>query len=322
MSGGGRVLVTGAGGFVGRAVVADLAAAGRPVRAQLRRPAPLPEAAEAVRIEEIATADWRPALRGVDAVIHLAARVHAAGAEAADEPAFMAANRDATARLAAAAAESGVRRLVFASSVKAMGESSPPGGALDEAAPCRPADPYGRSKRAAELRLAEIAAGSRLEIVVLRPPLVYGPGVGANFRRLLRAVDRGLPLPFGLVRNRRSLVHRGNLASALIAALDHPAAAGATFLVADGPPWSTPELIRLIAAALGRPARLLPVPPALLAAAGRLAGRGAAVERLLGDLAVDDRRLRTRLGWAPPVAPAAGLAATAGWWRAGGDPRA
>jgi nucleoside-diphosphate-sugar epimerase len=317
-----RVLVTGAGGFVGRALVAALSAAGRPVRAQLRRPVPLPHGVEAVRIAEIADADWGAALQGVDRIVHLAARVHAEGAEAADEHAFLAVNRDATARLAAAAAAAGVRRLVFASSVKAMGEASPPGGALDETAPCQPADPYGRSKRAAELRLAEIAAGSRLEVVVLRPPLAYGPGVGANFRRLLRAVDRGLPLPFALIRNRRSLVYRGNLASALIAALDHPGAAGETFLVADGPPWSTPDLVRRLAAALGRPARLLPVPPALLAAGGRLAGRGAAAGRLLGDLAVDDRRLRSRLGWAPPVAPEAGLAATAGWWRAGASAEA
>jgi nucleoside-diphosphate-sugar epimerase len=322
MSGGGRVLVTGAGGFVGRAVVAALAEAGRPVRAQLRRPAPLPPGVEAIRIEEIAASEWGPALQGVDGIIHLAARVHAAGAAAADEPAFLAVNRDATARLAMAAAAAGVRRLVFASSVKAMGESSPPGAALDEDSPCRPADPYGRSKRAAELRLAEIAAGSPLEVAVLRPPLVYGPGVGANFRRLLQAVDRGLPLPFGLVANRRSLVYRGNLASALIAALDHPSAAGETFLVADGPPVSTAALIRGIAAALGRPARLLPVPPALLAAAGRLAGRAAAVERLLGDLAIDDRRLRARLGWSPPVTAEAGLAATVGWWRAGAAGRA
>lgn len=322
MNRGGRVLVTGAGGFVGRAVVAALVEAGRPVRAQLRRPAPLPPAVEAVRIEEIAAAGWHDVLQGVDGIIHLAARVHAEGAAAADEPAFLADNRDATARLAAAAAAAGVRRLVFASSVKAMGEASPPGGALDEASPCRPGDPYGRSKRAAELRLAEIAAGSALEVAVLRPPLVYGPGVGANFRRLLAAVDRGWPLPFGLVANRRSLVYRGNLASALIAALDHPGAAGETFLVADGPPLATPALIRRLAAALGRPARLLPVPPGLLAAAGRLAGRGAAVERLLGDLAVDDRRLRARLGWVPPATAEAGLAATAGWWRAGADTRA
>jgi nucleoside-diphosphate-sugar epimerase len=208
-----------------------------------------------------------------------------------------------------------VRRFVFLSSVKAMGESSPRGRALTEADEARPEDAYGVSKREGEIALMDVAASSGLEPVILRAPLVYGPEVKGNFLRLMRLVERGIPLPFGAVANRRSLVARANLAAALALCLKHPDAAGETFLVADGEDLSTPELIRRLARALGRPARLFPLPSALLNRAGRLIGREAEIARLTGDLAIDSGAIRARLGWRPIVSVDDALAETAAWYR-------
>jgi UDP-glucose 4-epimerase len=304
-----RVLVTGASGFIGGRLCARLRRDGVEVRAALRRPAAVP-GAECVAVGEVGPAtDWRPALRGVDVVVHLAGRAHVMREEAADPLAeYRRVNVEGTRRLAQQAAEAGVRRVVFVSSIKVNGEATPPGAAFRAEDDPAPRDPYGVSKREAEEALAGVPG---IQTVTVRPPLVYGPGVRANFRRLMQAVARGVPLPLGAVRNRRSLVYVDNLADALAVCATHPEAAGQVFLVSDGPALSTAELVRGVARALGRPARLLPVPAAALRAAGRLAGVRGAVERLCGSLVVDDGPIRRRLGWTPPHAVEAALAATA-----------
>ena len=174
------------------------------------------------------------------------------------------------------------------------------------------------SKWEAEQALHRVAQETGLEVVIVRPPLVYGPGVGANFLRLLRFVHKGVPLPFGAINNQRSLVYVGNLVDAIITCLEYPGAAGQTYLVSDGEDVSTPELIRRIAHALGRPARLLPVPPALLRLAGQLTGKSAQVERLLDSLVIDSSKIRRELGWAPPFTMAQGLTETAQWFQGSG----
>jgi nucleoside-diphosphate-sugar epimerase len=311
-----RVLVTGATGFVGPALVEALLAAGHRVRVALRRDAALLPGVEYTMTGGVGPAtDWRPALLGISAVVHLAARAHVTetGADALER--FRAVNSAGTRHLAEAAAAAGVRRFVFLSSVKAMGESSLRDRALTEADTPAPEDAYGISKREGEIALLDVAASSGLEPVILRAPLVYGPGVKGNFLRLMRLVDRGIPLPFGAVANRRSLVARANLAAALALCLRHPDAAGETFLVADGEDLSTPELIRRLARALERPARLFPLPPALLSRVGRLIGREPEIARLTGDLAIDSGTIRARLGWQPVVAVDEALAETAAWYR-------
>jgi nucleoside-diphosphate-sugar epimerase len=316
---GGPVLVTGAAGFVGRHVVEALAAAGAPVRMLLRRRAalPAPSGAEVAVAELGDRAAVAEALRGCRAVVHLAARVHVMDDRAADPLAeFRRVNVEGTALLAREAARAGVRRLVLASTVKVNGESTAPGAPFRESDPPAPQDPYGRSKAEAEAALREVAAETGLEAVIVRPPLVYGAGVRANFLRLMELVDRGVPLPLGALRNRRDLVFVRNLADALRACVEHRGAAGQTFLVSDGEPVSSAELVRRIAAALGRPARLVPVPPSLLRALGAAAGRRGAVDRLLGSLEVDGGRIRDALGWTPPWTMEAGLAETAAAYRA------
>lgn len=314
----GTVLVTGATGFVGRACVTKLCLAGHPVRRSLQRASVRASGAEDVVVGDLSVApDWSAALRGVDTVVHLAARVHVMREKQPDAlPAFRAANVEATRQLAERAAQTGVRRIVFLSSVKVNGEATS-GRAFTEEDPPHPEDPYGISKREAEDALRDIATRTGLEVVILRPPLVYGPGVKANFLRMLRWVDRGIPLPFASVTNRRSLVYVGNLADAIVKCLEHPAAAGETFLVDDGEPVSTAQLLREIGAALDHPARLLPVPPALLRVAATLIGRGDDAARLLGDLVLDGSHLRCTLGWQPPYTRQEGLAATAAWFRVG-----
>ena len=204
--------------------------------------------------------DWRAALAGIDAIVHLAARAHVLRDSSADAHAlYRAVNTLGALRLAEAAAAAGVRRFVFLSSVRVHGERST-GAPFTEASPLVAQDPYGRSKAEAERGLAALAAAGRLEPVILRPPLVYGPGARGNFARLVRLVARGVPLPLGAVRNRRSLIFVGNLVDAIVRSLDDPAAAGETFMVSDGEDVSTPELVRRIARALGKPARLVPVP--------------------------------------------------------------
>jgi nucleoside-diphosphate-sugar epimerase len=318
------VLVTGATGFIGRHLCRALAAGGARVRALVRDPAarldPGIEAAPAAGLHD------RDALRraaaGCGAVVHLAARVHVMNDTAADPLAeFRRVNVEGTGTLLDAAWEEGVRRFVYASSVKAVGERSDAPW-TEEVEPA-PVDPYGVSKLEAERLVRARALERGMHAPVLRFPLVYGPGVGANMLQLFRLVDRGVPLPLGRVRNRRSLGYVGNVVAAVQGVLATPAAAHETFFVADGPALSTPELVRAIAAALGRPARLLPVPPALLRAMGaagdavgvRALG-SAVVHRLLDSLALDVSKLERVTGRRPPFTAAQGLEATAAWYRA------
>lgn len=313
-----RVLLTGATGFVGRNTAPLLAARGHRVRAALRTPAE--SAWETAVVGEIGPdTDWTAALAGVDAVVHMAARVHVMRDDAADPLAeFRRVNTAGTIRLAEQAAASGVKRFIFLSSIKAVVDESRPA-PLDEATPADPHSPYGVSKLEAERALAEISARTGMELVVIRPPLVYGPGAAGNMRSLVKLVATGLPLPLGAIHNRRSLIYVGNLADAVATVLEHPAAAGQTFLVQDGEPVSTADLVRAIATALGRPARLVPVPRPLMALAAGLTGTRALFDRLAGTLTVDDGPIRKRLGWRPPHDLASGLRATAEWFNASRD---
>lgn len=293
------VLVTGATGFVGRALCAELAARGEAFRAASRRPVPGCFAVGDISEDQ----DWGPALQGVDRIVHLAARVHVMDDRAADSLAeFRRANVAGTLRLARQAADAGVRRFVFASSIKVNGESTAEGRPFTADDAPRPQDPYGVSKLEAEQGLLRLARETGMEVVVVRPPLVYGPGVQANFRSMLRWVRRGVPLPLGAVRNRRTLVALDNLVDLLILCLHHPAAANQVLLAGDGEDLSTPELLRRAGAALGTPARLVPVPPALLKFMAGLAGKQAVADRLCGSLQLDIGKTRTLLGWTPPVA--------------------
>lgn len=312
-----RVLVTGATGFVGRHLVPLLVERGHAVRASVRGAHSLPPPVETAVIAGIdARTDWAAALDGIDAVVHLAARVHVMRDTAADPlAAFRAVNRDGTARLAESAAAAGVARFLYVSSIKAVCDESRPEPVSDRKPP-DPHSPYGVSKREAELVLTGIAARTGMNACVLRPPLVYGPGVGGNFLTLMELVRRGVPLPLGAVDNRRSLLFVGNLADAIERCLTHPGAVGGTFLLHDGDPPSTPTLIRDIAGALGVPARLIPMPAGALALAARLAGRSAAWDRVGGTLVVDDRGIRDALGWVPPHDRGRGLRATAAWFKA------
>lgn len=311
------VVVTGASGFVGTALCSQLVQLGWRVRMALRRPTPDSERAADYRVvgEIGPDTDWAPVLDGAAAVVHLAAHVHVMGAAGSDALAiYRRVNAAGTERLARAAAAAGVKRLVFLSSIKVNGEATSERPFTETDRPT-PVDAYGISKWEAEQVLAQVGRETGLEVAVLRPPLVYGPRVKANFLSLVKAIALGWPLPLASARNRRSLIYVGNLASAIVCCLEHPAAAGRTYLVADGEPISTPDLVRRIARALHRPARLLPVPAGLLRLGGRLTGRRDAVERLLGSLEVDASLIRRELGWTPPFSPDEGLQATADWYR-------
>src|SRR2546427_720898 len=307
------ILVTGASGFVGTALCRELLARGHTVRAALRQrlpPSAVPLQLHQIIVPDIAAEfDRRALLDGVGTVVHLAAIAHRSHL---DDGELRRVNCDAAIRLAEAAAGS-VRRFVFLSSAKVHGEDSGNGTYTEDDA-LDPQDSYARSKLEAERALTETAARYGIELVIVRPPLVYGPEVKANFLRLLRWIDSGLPLPFASVRNRRSLIYVGNLVDAIARFAEHPAARG-PFLVGDDESVSTPELVPRIARMLGRPARLLPVPPALLRVAGMIAGRRDEIRRLTANLAVDSFKARRLLDWRPPHTLDAGLAETARWFR-------
>lgn len=310
-----RVLLTGASGFVGRAVQARLLADGlhRLRCAQRKAPvAPLAGVEYCLAPSLEAEADWSQALADVDAVIHCAARVHVMHEQAADPLAeFRRANVEGTLRLAQQAVAAGVRRFVFVSSIKVNGEQTLPGQAYRADDVSDATDPYGISKREAEDELLALAAETGLEVVIVRPPLIYGPGVKANFLSMMRWLQRGVPLPFGAIGNRRSLVALDNLVDLLVVCLTHPAASGQRFLVCDGEDLSTTELLRRLSAALGRSARLLPVPQALIEWAAILLGRRQLNQRLCGSLQINMDKTRERLGWTPPLTVDQALAKTA-----------
>lgn len=302
-----KILVTGGTGFVGRTAVPTLQAAGHAVRLALR------ESSAAATVESVVVGDlgpatdWERALEGVDAVVHLAARVHVMRDHAGSAEEFKRTNADGTLRLARAAADAGARRFVFVSTIKVNGESTTtqPFRADDEPHPC---DDYGRSKLAAELGLREIPG---IEPVIIRPPLVHGPGAKGNLARFCRLARAGLPVPFGAIDNRRDLVGVANLANLIERCVWHPAAKGEVFLAADGEPLSTPELFRTIAEALGRPARMIHVPVALMRAVARPLGVGAEFDRLTQSLEIDAAKTRQQLDWRPPVTARDGITAMA-----------
>jgi nucleoside-diphosphate-sugar epimerase len=313
------VLVTGANGFVGRHVCEALAERKRPFRMLIRREAAaVPTGAIGFHAPDLLHQEaLRPAVSGCRAVIHLAARVHVMEDYAADPLAeFRRVNVEGTRCLARCAVEAGVRRFVFVSSIKVNGESTARGSSFRESDAPAPEDPYGRSKWEAEQALWEIAAETGLEVAILRPPLIYGPGVKANFLRLMRLVHRGVPLPLGAARNRRNLAFVRNVADAVVVSSEHPRARGETLLVSDYPAVSSAELVKAIATVLGRRALLLPIPPVVLRAAGALTGKRAAVDRLLGSLEVESGRVRDLLGWQQPHSMEEGLRETAEWFLA------
>jgi nucleoside-diphosphate-sugar epimerase len=279
------------------------------VRAAVRGATPsFPSAVEQAVVGDIGPETaWARAVDGVDAVVHLAARVHMTGEDASTAlPLFRAVNAAASAALVRATRDARVRRFVFLGTTTVYGDRSPDR-AFDESSPAVPATPYAQSKLEAEQLLAEALGRSATELVVLRPPLVYGPNAKGNFARLVRLVQRGIPLPLASVRNKRSLVFVDNLVDAILRALDHPAAAGRTYIVSDGEDVSTPDLVARLAAALGRQPRLIAFPPALLRLTGTLLGRGDEIGRLLDDMVVDSSRIRAELGWSPPCTLDQGL---------------
>lgn len=309
-----RVLVTGAGGFVGRALASALDGAGYDWTAAVRDPA-RSAYKQQVTIGDIGPGtDWRAALHGVDCVVHLAARTHVLD-DLSDDPyaAYRHINVLGTAALAQQAAAAGVRRLIFLSSIKVNGEATTKDPYTEDDTP-RPEDAYGVSKLEAEEALKRIGADTGLETVVLRPPLVYGPGVKGNLLRLLRLIERGIPLPLASIDNRRSLVGVANLADAIIAGIANPVAAGKTYLVSDGEDVSTPQLISRFAGAMGLTPRLLPCPPPLLNFGAALLGKRAVAGRLTGSLQVNSGRIRRELGWQPRYSLDQGLKSTAQWY--------
>jgi len=311
------VLVTGAGGFVGKSLCAELLRQGYTVRAATRSANTPGKAQETVIVDTIDRGtDWSDALRGIDVVIHLAARVHIMRDDAADSLAeYRKVNVEGALNLARQSVAAGVRRFIFISSIKVNGEgtlSGQPYTAEDQPAPV---DPYGISKRETEDALRRLADETGMEVVIIRPPLVYGPGVKANFRSMMRWLDRGIPLPLGAIDNRRSLVALDNLLDLIITCMTHPAAANQTFLAGDGEDLSTTELLQRMAAALGKKARLIPVPVWLLSCAARVSGRQAIAQRLCGSLQVDIAKARTLLGWTPPLSVDEALRKTAQHYR-------
>lgn len=298
-----RVLVTGASGFVGKTLCASLVSKGFPVRG-VTRSGTVVKGVEAVEVKDIADTSpsaWASMLSAVDVVIHCAALVHQMGPD--DEEArtrYHRVNTQATASLAKAAVDAGVKRFIFLSTVKVLGESSEPGQAFRAHDPASPTDAYARSKWEAEKAIQEVAVGSAMDFAIVRPPLVYGPGVGANFQALTRLVSARIPLPLGAINNRRSLVSIDNLVDLIVRCAEYPGAIHDILLVSDRDDVSTTQLIRRLAKAKGVSPLLIPVPASWLTTIGKWLGKGDALQRLCGNLQVDIQHTRDKLDWWPP----------------------
>lgn len=312
-----KFLVTGATGFIGRFLCKQLLASGCAVYGTLlepESPSLLEDGVKPIIIQPLgADTSLSYALQGIDAVVHLAASVHIMGNQTNNALAeFQKVNVAGTARLARDASCAGVKRFVFVSSIKVNGECAVT--PYSECSTPMPLDPYGISKYEAEQLLRKIEAETGLDVVIVRPPLVYGPGVKANFFNMIKTISTGIPLPFASIQNARSLIYVGNLVDALVLSATHPAAAGQTYLVSDGEDVSTSELIQRMAKVLGVSERLFPLPLMFLRLSGLLIGKGSAVNRLISSLCVDITKIRRELGWTPPFTMDEGLQATAEWY--------
>lgn len=310
-----RVLITGATGFVGARLLSTVVKSDRYEVVAAVRAADFipPTGVKAVKVDGLRSdTDWAQALEGVDAVVHCAARVHVMN-ETAQDPLveFRKVNVEGTLNLARQAIDAGVKRFVFVSSIKVNGEGTAPGKPYAPEDQAAPQDPYGVSKMEAEQALRELAIETGLEVVVIRPVLVYGPGVKANFLNMMRWLDKGVPLPLGAIHNRRSLVAIDNLVDLIIVCIDHVAAANETFLVSDGEDVSTTQLLTRMARALDVKSRLLPIPAGLISLAARMLGRQSISQRLCGSLQVDISKNNSLLGWTPPIGIDAALKQTA-----------
>ncbi len=313
-----KVLISGASGFIGRRLCAELFRQGQSVRAAVRclprsEDLPIIETDETVSIGEInGDTDWTDALHGINVVVHLAARVHVMKANAADSlDELRKVNVDGAWNLARQACAAGVQRFIFISSIKVNGDSTSlmrPYTADDQPAPV---DPYGISKREAEDGLRQLADQTGMEVVIIRPPLVYGPGVKANFYRMMHWLKKGVPLPLSAIHNKRSFVALDNLVDLIVTCIDHPAAANQTFLAGDGEDMSTTELLQRLGKELNKPAKLLPMPIWLLKTSAILLGQREMAQRLCNSLQVDISKTCELLGWHPPVSVDEALKKTA-----------
>lgn len=308
-----RVAITGANGFVGRNLQIDLDRAGITTVPLARRPFDVDGWRQSPALGDGDADAWAQAFSGVDVVVHCAARAHVMREQSTDPlGTFRRVNRDGAIAMARGAAKAGVRRIVFLSTVKVLGETTNGRAPFHNSDTPAPEDPYAISKAEAEAALAALSQQSGFELVVLRPPLVYGPGVGGNIASLVQLIRRGLWLPLGSARrNRRSMISTANLSDAILAALTVPGAAGGIFLVSDGQDVSTRELIEGLSVAAGRPARLIAMPLRPLRTVLRLLGREALWTRLFGDLRVDIADTCERLAWRPRLGVAPGLATVA-----------
>ena len=313
-----NVLVTGASGFIGRVLCSTLLAKGHLIRAAIRSEDSVPLAKElgVVAVGEVgAQTDWSAALVGVDCVIHCAARVHVMQETEADAMvAYRSVNVDGSSALAEQAVAAGVRRLVFLSSIGVNGVHTNGRRPFRFTDAPQPIDDYAISKWEAEEALKAVAANTSLELVVVRPPLVYGPGCKGNLLRLLRLVHSGIPLPLGAAQNQRSFIGLNNLVDLLICCIDHPAAAGWTFLASDGEDFAIPQLIRFMAEGMNRSSRLLRMPLPLLQAGGSLLGKRRDIDRLFYSLQVNSEDTRAQLNWNPPVPVEEGVREMARWY--------
>ncbi len=308
------ILVTGSSGFIGRTLCFQLSRSGATLRIVSRNHIIRHNNWEQIKIPAInAATDWREALHSVDRVVHLAAHVHVMKSGADDKKTFWEVNVEGTRRLAEAAATTGVRRFIFMSTVKVHGERTLGVPFSEEMLPA-PEDLYSRSKAEAEDILKRVGTSSGMEIVIVRPPLVYGPGVKANFYQLLKLIHRRVPLPLGAVNNKRSLIFLDNLVDAIMTCLTHPAAANETFLVSDREDLSTADIVRLIARAMDVQVLLPSLPPSLLRLGGELLGKGDMIGRITDSLQIDSSHIQTHLGWTPPHTVEEGLRKTVQWF--------
>lgn len=314
-----KIFVTGATGFVGRKLCHSLLERGCSVAGTVRSQEKISELSSQMEchlIDDIGPyTDWAGVLDHVDTIIYLAARVHVMQETSADPlNEYRGVNSAGAERLAYMASKAGVRRIIYLSTIKVNGERTTDHPFTEEDV-VNPDDPYARSKWEAEQILHRISRETGIEVVIIRPPLIYGDGVAGNFLRLLNWVNKDVPLPLSLVNNRRSLIYAGNLVDVIAACMTHPNAAGETFVVSDGEDISTPNLIRMIANAMNKRARLIPLPVMLLKAAGALTGKVPEIERLTGSLCIDSSKIRKVLGWKPPYTMEEGIRETVKWYK-------